>query len=261
MENHYHTLGVSEDATIEEITTSYRKLARQNHPDTGGDESKFAQISTAYNHLSKNREIYDLQLKGCSDVEVVEIPDIYHNVFFTLAELYCDYEIRISYEREFTKNGNTLIKEESMLYKHSAGWQEDTVIFKGKGHVINGKRSNLIIQFAIKDEHNKFIHNEETNTIDVFTEVYYTVEDSIYGLNKSIELPNGKYINISIGADKFKPNGYFVLDGQGINGGNVIVELRYEAPTLHWAKKHNLKPHNTLNENCVVLHIEEIYDY
>lgn len=63
--DYYKKLGVSEKATAEEIKRAYRKLAKQNHPDsTGGDkakESRFKDISNAYDVLgdAKKRTLYD----------------------------------------------------------------------------------------------------------------------------------------------------------------------------------------------------------
>ena len=59
--DYYKTLGVSRAASPEEIKKAYRKLARRNHPDAGGDEEKFKQINEAYEVLSdeKKREVYD----------------------------------------------------------------------------------------------------------------------------------------------------------------------------------------------------------
>lgn len=60
--DYYATLGVKPDATAKEITKAYRKLARQYHPDaTGGDDSKFKEISSAYDVVgdAKTRKEYD----------------------------------------------------------------------------------------------------------------------------------------------------------------------------------------------------------
>ena len=47
----YSTLGVGKDATDAEIKSAYRRLAKQWHPDAGGDETKFANVSNAYNMI------------------------------------------------------------------------------------------------------------------------------------------------------------------------------------------------------------------
>ena len=51
----YETLGVSENASADEIKKSYRKLARKYHPDINKEESaveKFKEINAAYEVLS-----------------------------------------------------------------------------------------------------------------------------------------------------------------------------------------------------------------
>lgn len=49
--NYYETLNVSPSATDAEIKKAYRKLAKEHHPDAGGDEDRFRQISEAYEIL------------------------------------------------------------------------------------------------------------------------------------------------------------------------------------------------------------------
>ncbi|XP_057446872.1 uncharacterized protein LOC130738752 [Lotus japonicus] len=60
----YSTLNVSSSATLQEIKSSYRKLARKYHPDMNkspGAEDKFKEISAAYEVLSddEKRSLYD----------------------------------------------------------------------------------------------------------------------------------------------------------------------------------------------------------
>lgn len=60
--NYYETLGVSKDATDDEIKKAYRKLAHKHHPDKqSGDEKKFKEINEAYQVLSDKakRQQYD----------------------------------------------------------------------------------------------------------------------------------------------------------------------------------------------------------
>ena len=58
----YKTLGVSKDASQEDIKKAFRKLALQYHPDkNNGDDSKFKEVNEAYQTLSdeKKRAQYD----------------------------------------------------------------------------------------------------------------------------------------------------------------------------------------------------------
>jgi curved DNA-binding protein len=67
MKSHYETLGVSNDASQDEIKKAYRKLANQYHPDKAeGDQATFKDISVAYDTLSnpQKRQEYDMQQNG-----------------------------------------------------------------------------------------------------------------------------------------------------------------------------------------------------
>lgn len=47
----YAILGVSKDATEDELKKAYRKKSRELHPDTGGDEDAFKELQAAYEVL------------------------------------------------------------------------------------------------------------------------------------------------------------------------------------------------------------------
>jgi molecular chaperone DnaJ len=63
--NYYQVLGLSRNASADDIKKAYRRLARRHHPDVNpGDkesEERFKQISEAFDILSdpKKREVYD----------------------------------------------------------------------------------------------------------------------------------------------------------------------------------------------------------
>lgn len=59
--DYYKTLGVPRSATASEIKKAFRKLAREHHPDAGGDEAEIQRDNEAYEVLSddKKREMYD----------------------------------------------------------------------------------------------------------------------------------------------------------------------------------------------------------
>lgn len=60
--DYYSKLGINRSANQDEIKSAYRKLAMKHHPDRGGDEKQFKEISEAYDVLSdpKKKEIVDL---------------------------------------------------------------------------------------------------------------------------------------------------------------------------------------------------------
>lgn len=84
--NYYAILGVPNTSTEKEIKKSYYKLSFQHHPDKGGDESIFSQLTEAYDVLcGEDRANYDLKSKhGNNYNEYFELFDI--NVDFTYDE-------------------------------------------------------------------------------------------------------------------------------------------------------------------------------
>ena len=64
MSDYYEVLGVSRQASAEEIKKAYRRKARRLHPDIAGPghEDEFKEVATAYEVLSdsEKRQMYDL---------------------------------------------------------------------------------------------------------------------------------------------------------------------------------------------------------
>ena len=60
--DYYATLGIPRNASDAEIKKAYRSMAMKYHPDRGGDEKKFKEISQAYEYLSdpQKKQIIDL---------------------------------------------------------------------------------------------------------------------------------------------------------------------------------------------------------
>jgi len=65
MKNYYDVLGVSEDASNEQIKKAFKEIAKKEHPDRGGNEARFKEANEAYDTLksSQKRHDYDTMRK------------------------------------------------------------------------------------------------------------------------------------------------------------------------------------------------------
>jgi len=66
MENYYEVLGVSKDASQDDIKKMYRSLSMKHHPDRGGNKETFQKINTAYQTLGDQmkKRNYDMRMSG-----------------------------------------------------------------------------------------------------------------------------------------------------------------------------------------------------
>ena len=62
--SYYDILGIDKDASMNDIKKAYKKLALEHHPDKGGDNNKFQEISNAYSILSNEDKRSEYDSKG-----------------------------------------------------------------------------------------------------------------------------------------------------------------------------------------------------
>ena len=81
----YDLLGVNKDASTDDIKKAYKKNALKHHPDRGGDENKFKELSKAYEVLvdDNKRQMYDqMGEEGLSNNMNFQSPDDIFSMFF-----------------------------------------------------------------------------------------------------------------------------------------------------------------------------------
>jgi molecular chaperone DnaJ len=74
--DYYEVLGINKNATADEIKKAYRKLVKIHHPDKGGDETLFKEISEAYEILSDKDKKNKYDTFGHTDNNYVNHDDM-----------------------------------------------------------------------------------------------------------------------------------------------------------------------------------------
>lgn len=105
----YDLLGVSKDASENDIKKAYKKVASTNHPDKGGDQEKFKEIQKAYETLSdpNKRRIYDqMGEEGLNQAGSSTEPE--HDPFDMFAQMFGGSPFRRNKQQQRSRKGDTV---------------------------------------------------------------------------------------------------------------------------------------------------------
>lgn len=242
----YETLGVSENASADEIKKAYRKLARKYHPDINKDESaveKFKEINAAYEVLSdpEKKQQYDQfgdQMFGGQNFHDfaqgqgagVDLDEILRQMFgggaggfggaqggfsgfggFGGPDL--DVQARITVPFMTAIQGGKYkinVEGESFDIKIPAGIKSgETLRVRGKGKQYQGQRGDLLIKVEVaeSDEYERKGDNLY-KTFDV------PLKEALFGGKVAVNTPEKE---VSLKVPKNTKNGQkFRLKGKGV---------------------------------------------
>jgi len=277
--NHYETLGVSQTATPEELKSAFRKLAKQHHPDVGGDVAKFQAINEAYNTLSdpNSRAHYDHTLRnpqpqfqhnpytqrGPSPFEFhfnfgggPDPMSAFHDQFFSQFGFQTRQQprnrnLRIQIDIPFLETLNpqnkviefkTTNNTERLNLEIPAG-VEDGFVFQvvGRGDDANPgiPRGNLDVQIRVH-RHERFVRNNENIMEDITIDAF----QAMTGCKIPVNLPSGKTIEINIPAGTQHQSQFGITDEgfprQNGTRGKYIARINVKIPSILTAEQLNL---------------------
>ena len=260
--DYYSTLGVSKNASPEELKKAYKKLSMQHHPDrTGGDDSRFKQINEAYSTLKdpQKRQQYDnpqpqfSQGFGPNGFEGMGgFEDIFSNMFSQgfgqqqRRRPLRNKDIRLGYKMNFAQvytGVGTSISFQTPSGKHEiidvripAGMKHgDTVQFPGYGDdsIAGIPRGTLLVQLDIQTPKGWRRDGDQ-----LYTEVVVDVFDLILGKTVILSTPEQK--NISLTIPPGTNNGVTMnITGHGVprvntnSRGNLYVKVIGITPALN----------------------------
>ena len=254
MTDYYQTLGVGENASPDEIKKAYRSLANKHHPDKGGDQAKFKDISVAYENLSdpQKKAEYDQQRQfgggqqfhfntgnpfgGGFDPFGGGSPfgDIFANMRgghpgmrrnrdlniqcqITLLDSFVGKQLEASFKLPSGRNQNVVINVPPGI-THG-----DTIRYNGLGDdsIPQMPRGNLNVTVIVMPDP-KFSRNGD----DLYTTVNINPIEAMIGCRKSIKTINGSTIDLEIRAG-VESGVEFASHGNGFPNVNTGVKGRF----------------------------------
>ena len=261
--DYYSTLGLKRGASDAEIKKAYRSMAMKHHPDRGGDQAKFKEISTAYDYLSdpdKRRMIdagMDPNQSGFRH-QGQQNPFEFHFNTGNLNDLFGNFGFGGGFGREPLRKNKTLnitieITLEDVLQGKElnaeitipngknkmsnivipAGIEHGQQIrYEGMGDdSIQGIRAgDLIVNVLIK-QHARF-QRERTSLI---MEGVISVWDAILGTQFTIQTLDNKTLSITVPAGT-QPDTVLSCRGEGLPNmrnrqrGNLLVKIKVHVP-------------------------------
>jgi curved DNA-binding protein len=261
---HYETLGVAKDATPDQIKAAYRRLAKQHHPDLGGDTQRFQDITNAYDVLTdaNKRAHYDHTLRGPQagpggwsfDVRIDEggfdpfshMNDLHGDIFrqfgFTgFNNMQRNRNVRVQLELDLLETLNPCRKvvafatgqgQDTVELELPAGIHDNTVLtIKGRGDaaIPNIPRGNLEVVVRIRP-HDRFTRLNEHLMQDVTIDCF----QAMMGTDVTVNTPSGRRLVLSIPAGTQHGTQLGISDeGFPRNGGRgrLIVKISVKIPT------------------------------
>ena len=261
--NDYKNLGLEIGASKDDIKKTYRKLAKQFHPDKSNlnDYQDFIKITESYNRLINLEEIdFDNEYKSDEDFKIYlnMYIEIIKNLFKYLCEKKEEYRkykenqrkqniektkditinLNINIEQIFNnevikvtvkvlkKKNNQLYLDKEDVYISLLNYKYE-YIFKDLGDEdLEKKRGDIIIKINVIDK------NLELDNYDIIYNLNISLYEYLYGIKRIIkyfddEITLNETLNINNNkiTKIYENKGIKYLDDDGIKYGNLVIKF------------------------------------
>lgn len=258
--DYYSILGLKRGASSEEIKKAYRSMAMKHHPDRGGDEQKFKEISQAYDFLSdpEKKKMVDMGVDPAQTQQGFnqQGPFEFHFNSGNFEDIFNQFGFG-GFNRRVQRNKSFNINIELTLEEVLTGKDINAEIgipggrkklvnisippgiehgqqirYQGMGdHSISHlPPGDLICRIFVK-EHTKF--KRQGN--DLLTEVAISAWDAMLGTDIELDTLEKRRLKVSIGQGT-QPDTVFSCKGEGIpdartlKRGNLLIKIKVSIP-------------------------------
>ena len=245
MTNPYSVLGVSQTASDDEIKQAYRKLAKQHHPDRGGDEEKFKAVNEAYDNIKNPQPKQPEYPQGFGPdgfQGMGGFEDLFRQHFNFTQRTPRNADVRITYYitlEELISNANKDIE-----IRHQGGtltvsisvpagiYDGVEVKYTGFGQISQpGIPGNLIVRYRLK-RHPIFVVEE----FNLTKQLNISIREAMLGTEKIITTLDNRSIKLKINPGTQSKTRLRIpecrLPRRGNSNGNLYVEIMVDIPKL-----------------------------
>jgi curved DNA-binding protein len=250
MKTPWEILGISANATTDEIKAAYRKLAKDNHPDVGGNQDKFLEIKQAYDTLTNTQKPHNKQ----------------HNAPFNPFEQFfssmgghfqqhfrqSNHELQIEITLDESINGckrSVHTSNKTFDLTIPAGCQNGDVI--KYANIVNSGNSNfpagdLYVHIIITLPQEFVWHG-----VDLFCDKTITVWEAMLGTILKIQDPLGHQVNVTV-PESTQPNTILKIAQHGAynrqtkSRSDLLINISINIPKL--SEDHKNKISNLIND-------------
>jgi curved DNA-binding protein len=256
MTDYYQTLGLQPNATPEQIKKAYRGMAMKHHPDRGGDQAKFKDISVAYDTLSdaNKRAEYDQLRAGGPQVRFTtggfqDINDLFggRSPFGDMfgrrmqrnrdLNIQCQITIYDSFVGKQLEANYQLPsgKPQTVVINIPAGINHgETIRYSGLGDdsIPHMGRGNLNVTVVILPDENYTRQGD-----DLYTTVDISPIESMIGCKKKVKFITGDEREIDVRAG-VEPGTEYAQGGAGFSNphsgrkGRFVIVVRIKVPLI-----------------------------